>query len=434
MGGAEKKAWIVTVSMGYGHRRAAIPLLDMAPGGEAIVANSYEGMPDADRKIWNQSESFYYFISRLKSKGPLGRLAFNIFDRYQKIDEYYPLRPLRGQEAPSVQLKKIYSQIKRGWGRHLIEKLSEDPLPLVTPFFTVAHMAEHWKYPGKIYTLVTDSDASRAWAPYSPKKSPVFYLAPTARVVDRLRSYGVREEKIFLTGFPLPHELVGSRSTVAKKNLLRRLSVLDPSGRHMAHYAPILRPNDGELHNKKSVPPRIAFVIGGAGAQAEIGASAVKSLAPLLKKRELHFHFIPGVSRKAAEVFRKAVGDLRLDRYVDKTIHILFSEAKDEYFARFNALLPDIDVLWTKPSELSFYAALGLPILMAPPVGSQEIQNRRWLLEIGAGIDQLSPAYAGEWLPDYISHGRFSELAMRGFIEIERDGADNIRKAVLGDK
>ena len=49
-------------------------------------------------------------------------------------------------------------------------------------------------------------------------------------------------------------------------------------------------------------------------------------------------------------------------------------------------MLLDTDILWTKPSELSFYAGLGLPIIMAPSVGAQERFNKAWLRAIGAAI------------------------------------------------
>ncbi len=52
-------------------------------------------------------------------------------------------------------------------------------------------------------------------------------------------------------------------------------------------------------------------------------------------------------------------------------------------------MLRTTDILWTKPSELSFYTALGLPIIMTPPLGSQEEFNRKWLLTIASGTDQL---------------------------------------------
>src|SRR5438309_624565 len=75
------------------------------------------------------------------------------------------------------------------------------------------------------------SDINRVWAPMHPATTRIRYFAPSTRVVRRLIAYGVPRERITLTGFPLPHELVGGHSlAAAKANLLRRLARLDVEG------------------------------------------------------------------------------------------------------------------------------------------------------------------------------------------------------------
>ena len=86
--------------------------------------------------------------------------------------------------------------------------------------------------------------------------------------------------------------------------------------------------------------------------------------------------------------------------------------------------------MWTKPSELSFYAALGLPIIIAPPIGSQEGFNRRWLLKSGFGDSQENPSHTDQWLFDWLENGYFAEHAMEGFVEGENLGALNIEKII----
>ncbi len=90
------------------------------------------------------------------------------------------------------------------------------------------------------------------------------------------------------------------------------------------------------------------------------------------------------------------------------------------------------DILWTKPSELSFYSGLGLPIIIAPSIGSQEDFNKKWILNLGAGILQENPKYADQWIFDYLNSGRFAEAAMQGFIEVEKLGTFNIQKTCFG--
>jgi len=426
---SEPKVWIVAVDMGYGHQRAVYPLRKFAYGDIIVTANNYEGIPPEDRIIWEDDERFYNFISRFKSRGRLGRLAFNIFDHFQKIDEYYPIKK---RTEPTLQLKSVYNRINRGWGRHLIRELAKRPVPLLTPFFTVAHMAEYWGYPGKIFVLVTDSDVSRAWAPMNPQKSKICYLAPTERVVGRLKEYGVLPERVFYTGFPLPEELVGADSRIARTNLKRRILALDPEGFYQEKFKPLIQSYMGKLKPRRGrvQPVNLAFAVGGAGAQAEIGCAATKSLAKLIRKNKVSLNLIAGVSEAAAHKFRDAVRKSDLESFFGERINVIFESNKSAYFKRFNQLLKNIDVLWTKPSELSFYAALGIPLIISPPVGSQEVQNREWLLSFGAGADQLNPKFTCEWLADWIQGGRLAEMALEGFVKMERRGVENIKKVL----
>ena len=61
-----KKAYIVTVDMGYGHQRASYPLKELAYG-RVINANIDEVVRDEDRVTWLKMLNFYEKISRLKS-------------------------------------------------------------------------------------------------------------------------------------------------------------------------------------------------------------------------------------------------------------------------------------------------------------------------------------------------------------------------------
>ena len=53
------KAWVVAVSMGYGHQRTAYPLRDLSPDGKVLNANDYEGIPIKDKEIWADTSYFY---------------------------------------------------------------------------------------------------------------------------------------------------------------------------------------------------------------------------------------------------------------------------------------------------------------------------------------------------------------------------------------
>ncbi len=422
------KIWLVTVDMGYGHQRATFPLQHLAQGG-VISANTYRGIPDSDRKIWETSRHLYEFISRLTRLPIIGQKAFDLYDRFQAIPEFYPKRDL---SQPTLQLKETMALVKsRNWGKHLIDKLNKKPRPLVTSFFAVAFMAEQFGYKGEIYCIICDADIARVWADAKPQNSRINYFAPCYRVVERLKLYGVRPEKIFLTGFPLPKENLGGENLSAlRHDLGHRLFNLDSAGRYLKRYHQNIKEHlkMKKLPEKHNHPFTVTFAVGGAGAQREIGAKMLKSLKQKIEEKAMHLNLIAGTHVDVRDYFIKAVADAGLTRHLGKEIRVLFQPDKTKYFAEFNNWLRTTDVLWTKPSELSFYPALGIPIIMAPPIGSQEKFNRLWLKTIGAGISQNDPRYTAEWLFDWLQSGWLAQAAMRGFIEAPRFGTYNIEK------
>jgi hypothetical protein len=92
----------------------------------------------------------------------------------------------------------------------------------------------------------------------------------------------------------------------------------------------------------------------------------------------------------------------------------------------FKSVLRTTDILWTKPSELSFYAALGIPIVMTPALGSQETFNRTWLQDIQTGIRQMNPEYTDEWLFHLLKKGHLAEAAWSGFLKARKLGTYKI--------
>jgi len=80
---------------------------------------------------------------------------------------------------------------------------------------------------------------------------------------------------------------------------------------------------------------------------------------------------------------------------------------------------------------MSFYTALGLPIVLAPCIGSQEELNKKWLLRLGSALSQENPDFTDEWLFDLLREGWFAEAAMQGFVEGEKRGVFNIRKTIF---
>lgn len=413
------KAWVVAVSMGYGHQRTAYPLRELAPEGKIISANDYEGIPEHDRFIWQESRNFYELISRIQRLPVIGSPIFKIFDHFQKIMSFYPRRDM---SEPTVALEQVYRLIKKGWGKHLVEKLSADSIPLITTFFTPAFMAEFHGYPGDIYCVVCDADVSRSWAPLEPQKSRIKYFAPTERVAERLEFYGVKKENIYITGYPLPKENIGSpKLEIVKNDLGKRLMSLDPEKKFYKTHAALVEDYFGKSFYKSDGPLTIMFSVGGAGAQKDIALKAAKNLLPKIRNGEVRFIISAGTKTDVRDYFAKNL---------DGDVEILYEANINDYFRRFNETLRTTDILWTKPSELSFYSALGIPIIIAPPLGSQENFNRDWLLAKNSGIVQNDPGYANEWLFDFLKEGRFAEAAVEGFIETKKTGVFEIEKII----
>lgn len=426
------KAWVVAVDMGYGHQRAAYPLKHLAWGGEIINANAYEGIKEEDVKIWQQSRKFYNFISRFKNFPILGKYAFDLFDRFQAIPEFYPKRDL---SKSNLQLSSSIFLIKKGWGKHFVEKLKEKNIPLISTFFVPAYMAEIHGFSPDIYLLVCDADISRAWAPYNPSISKIKYLAPNKRVAERLKLYGVPEDKIFLSGFPLPIENLGNENlNILKEDFVARLANLDPEYKHIGKYEENLTKelSQKDLFCKSSKRNlTLTFAVGGAGAQRELGIAIIKSLTEKIVSKKIRINLIAGIHNDVNRFFERNIKNLGLGKEIGRGIEIIFGANKEEYFKKFNNVLRRTDILWTKPSELSFYAGLGIPIIAAPPIGSQEKFNKEWLLSMGAGVEQKNPKYASEWIFDWLKEGIFMELAISGYFKIEKRGTFNVEKIIF---
>jgi len=421
----KKRAWVVSVNMGYGHARTAYALKNIAEGG-IVSANDYEDIPSADRRIWGTSRKFYESISKLHDFPIIGGAMFHAYDQFQKI---YPLYPYRDLSRANPQVRQMYGLIRSGWGRHLIEKLSKNPLPLFTTFFTVAFMAEEFGYPGEIYCIICDADVSRAWAPLNPRQSRIYYCASTERVVKRLQEYGVKKDRIIFTGYPLPQENIGEHDEeIVKKDLGRRLLNLDPERKYLDEYAPLVKAHLGKIPGSSGHPLTLVFAVGGAGVQSSLGIAIVKSFRRALRDKKIKIVLIAGTHEHVKNYFESRVREEGMSS--GGQIQILYDSNGYEYFRKFNEALRATDVLWTKPSELSLYSALGIPVLIAHPIGSQEEFNSRWLSEIGAGVLPKGSAYAHEWFFDYLKSGIFARAAMQGFVEGNREGTRAIEKIV----
>jgi hypothetical protein len=419
------KAWVVSADMGYGHHRAVYPLKGIAEG-EVITVGVNDATSPKERRLWRRTLGIYDLFSRTRSIPVIGKPVFGILDHLLRIPSFYPLRDL---SKSTFQVSLLESYIKKGLCSGMLEKIRTKRLPLVTSFYAPAIAADKYEME-KVFCIICDADINRVWVARNPYESRIEYCAPCATAVQRLKEYGVPHERIFLTGFPLPLELLGGRDlSVLKADLGRRLRFLDPDNRfwqlHGVNVEHFLGAGNCDQPKKRKLT--IMYSVGGAGAQREIGRRIALSLRTRIRKQEVKLILSAGVREPVREFYEGVKREIRAG---DDSLQVLFGETTDTYFEAFNNALHDIDILWTKPSELSFYCGLGIPILMAPAIGSQEKFNERWLWEIDAAVRQLNPDYTDQWLFDLLQKGDLAEAAWSGFLKARKLGTYNIMEIV----
>jgi len=430
------KAWVISVDMGYGHQRAAYPLKDIA-NERIITANNDRIISEKENRIWERSRQFYEFVSRLKSIPIIGRLVFGLYDPLQRISPFFPFRDLSKPSLSAMRLKNLI--VKHGLCKSLVEYTSANPLPVVSTFFIPALA---YDYAGKdVYLVVTDSDINRIWVAQDPKASRITYFSPCTHASMRLQEYGVPKGHIIETGFPLPKENIGDHDEIVRADLLARLVNLDPKGIFFSKYGALVRqklglPKHGQFNEEwrkrhKTHPLTITFAVGGSGAQADIGMLLLKSLDTFIRKEEIIVNLIAGTRLDMKSFFEFEIARLGLGSVLGKSVRIVFAFNKKEYFEQVNQALRTTDVLWTKPSELSFYTALGIPIIIAPPIGAHEEYNRQWLHHIGSGFVQEDPRYTDHWLFYWLGEGRLADAAIQGFLDAPRHGTYEIEKILF---
>ena len=424
--GLKEKFWLVDADMGYGHQRAIFPLKPLAKGGEILSANNSPDSSIKEHRLWKEMKHTYEFMSRAGTLPLIGNFITRLLDSLLYIPTYYPLKD---RSKPTWQVRYLKSFIKKGLCDGIIFRIKKPELPLITSFYSSAIAAEISCH-GSVYCIICDTDISRVWASEYADKSHILYFAPGSVSVQRLLSYGVPERNILLTGFPLPLELLGNRNLdILKANLSQRLRNLDPKGKfnnlHMYSVNAfiehdVLGETDSDSERKSIT---ITFAVGGAGAQKEIGRQIAESLAKEIQNGEITLNLVAGIRPELRDYFENVKKDIS---GTGENVRIIWANNNESYFELFNHCLHTTDILWTKPSELSFYCALGIPIIMTPSIGPQEKCNRRWLREIGAGIKQQNPEFTNQWLFDLLNKGRLAEAAWNGFLKGRKYGTYNI--------
>jgi hypothetical protein len=405
--------------MGYGHLRAAHALAS-ALRTEILYVDRPPLVSPEELRLWQTSRRFYEITSRASQIPVVGAPLRGLLDALTSIPHLHPQRDL---STPTLQVRSLQRLIEKGLGRGLADFLQSTGAPLLTTFFAPAISAAHHGC-DRIHCVVTDVDINRSWVPLRPERTKIVYLTPSYRGIHRLRAYGVPREQIEFTGFPLPGELLGGPElAILRRNLAARLVRLDRKRvfRDQAR---------GEIHHflgglpedQEGRPPLLTFSVGGAGAQADLGRPLLRGLRSLIDRDRLRLCLVAGVREEVAARFHLWVRECGLEDRLGRGVEVFLAASLEEYFPRFNQLLAATDVLWTKPSEMIFFSALGLPLILSNPVGIHESYNRRWAIENGPGLKQRDPLFAEYWLREWLNEGTLAAAAWYGFVRMPKFG------------
>jgi hypothetical protein len=297
---------IFAADMGYGHLRAAMPLADEL-GVELRHADQAPFADHREQWLWAAARAVQGLLSRPSNlPGRIGAWTRTIHETMTTIPSLY-----RGQDlsAPDVGVRILDRLIELGLGQGLVEHLRRTGEALLTTFYALAMIADRAGLE-HVYCVVTDADCHRVWAPFDGRKSRIHYFSPSPRVVRRLSAYGVPRDRITLTGFPLPGELLGGSSLGAlHASLARRLVRLDPRrvfrDLHSFHLGRLFP--DGLPEEEPPRPPMLTFAVGGAGAQADMANLFLPSLRDAIRTGRLELTLVAGVRPEVERRFRRAI-------------------------------------------------------------------------------------------------------------------------------
>ncbi len=392
------KYLITTAYMGFGHLRAAHNLGALG-NGPILRVDRNPFLKARDRLVWTATQ----YVHTTASQDVEGRnkVLFRWFEGIMELPDDHTPPSVKGAEF-------IQTLSKLGVGKKLAGMLGNRSSAIVHTFYLPAMLSLYHGFTGKNFLLLCDSDFHRVWVPVDAAGSSLYYLVPTAHSADRLVSYGVNSKKIFVTGFPLPFS--GRNDDGSQK--LRE--AVDARSKRV-----------GPASN---VPITVMFPFSGAGAYSNVLSKIISSLADNLREGSIRLVVSCGNNIHAFAKTRKILSGSGIDR--QESIRVIFNPDLFSSFDEFNSALEQTDVVVTKPGELVFYAALGLPMLLLRPIGGHEAGNREYLKKNNCAMDLASPEKLQDWLRESRTSGKLLELTQNGYNNLPRNGAAEIDQVV----
>lgn len=355
---------IGNIRMGFGHYRISIAIASAAysMGITPYWFDLHAYQETSGGKIIKHLNNLYSMGSRWSQKYPLfnryyweplnsegfRQLSYNAVD--QKVSECMtPVFKEIPKDMPFIATHVWPAQAAIHAGMNRVVNVVPDNWPMAL------HLAE-----GSIHTVQTPS-------------SYLGYRSLRGMAKDNSLN-PIPNDQLFYVGHYIDHELLINLESDCEKRLQR-------------------------IKNNQS--KRVLLTVGGAGAQKEIFAEIIRFLLPKVKKQEVTLLINVGDHLKVWESLCAEIAELKtltnthFNEWEDTThfaeslndneiqgVHAFYHEDIFAAVYSTNLLMPNTDILITKPSELAFYP---VPKLMIKRVGGHEAWGAIRAQEVGDG-------------------------------------------------
>lgn len=395
---SESKYIITSALMGFGHLRAAHNITSLS-GAPIMRVDRDPYVNGVDKLVWSLTQHIHTYASR--DAESRNRLLYKWFESVMQIPDNH--------DSPSMTGSRFILFLEKlGAGETFIRSFDGRHPPLLHTFYFEAMLSVYHRYPGRNYLLLCDTDFHRVWVPVNALEGNLEYMVPMDKSADRLVSYGVPADRIHVTGFPLPPACTGLRdlATLQSNFEIRRR----------------------RLRRDSTGPLTLMFPFSGAGAYSNVLADLVKTLLDHLREGSLRLIVSCGDNELAYRNAENLFVNYGLDEC--EYAEIMFDRDLFNSFHRFNDALKSVDLMITKPGEIIFYAALGIPIVFLPPIGAHEAANRDYLIRNKCAVDIGTVSDFPRWLEENRRDEGLLTLAEMGYMNLPKTGAFEVDEIV----
>jgi processive 1,2-diacylglycerol beta-glucosyltransferase len=292
----------------------------------------------------------------------------------------------KGSKIPDLgyALQDLFSQKLR----KKIKELNPDYI-IFTHFLPAEQLnrAKDEKLASLYINVVTDFDVHCLW---TQKNVDMFFL-PTNEAASRLAAFGVRKDRIHVTGIPVPNKI---KIELDKKAVRRKLNLDE---------------------NKFTI-----FVMSGGYGVGDVSYTSDEILSNCGENVQI---IALNEKNDAYKKYMKKVKERNPDRIVtfdDNKVHVSYMAASDVVITKADGMI------------LAECLAMGLPVICANPIPGEEERNIEYLVEKGVGskvYDMTGLTYRINALvqdPQLLKSIHEKSLKLS-----KKDAADNIIKTIL---